>query len=111
MKKSIRSLYTLVFTALMAAIVCVVTFVRIPLLGSKVHLGKVPNCLHTAGNQAVGCILTADQLMEPAARFRAWQHGKLMKKLQQLILETFGFGSDGFCPMLAWTDAILMVRQ
>ena len=42
---------------------------------------------------------------EPAARFRAWQHGKLMKKLQQLILETLGFGADGFCPMLAWTAA------
>ena len=45
MKKSIRSLYTLVFTALMAAIVCVVTFVRIPLLGSKVHLGNAAGLL------------------------------------------------------------------
>ena len=39
------SLYKLVFTALMAAVVCVVTFVRIPLLGSKVHLGNAAGLL------------------------------------------------------------------
>lgn len=32
--------YKLVFTALMAALVCVATFLRFPLLGSKVHLGN-----------------------------------------------------------------------
>ena len=34
------SIYTIVFTALMAALVCVATFLRFPLLGSKVHLGN-----------------------------------------------------------------------
>ena len=43
MKK--HSIYRLVFTALMAAVVCVVTFVRIPLLGSKVHLGNAAGLL------------------------------------------------------------------
>ena len=38
MKKD--SVYKLVFTALMAALVCVATFLRFPLLGSKVHLGN-----------------------------------------------------------------------
>ena len=38
MKKN--SVYRLVFTALMAALVCVATFLRFPLLGSKVHLGN-----------------------------------------------------------------------
>jgi len=32
--------YKLVFTALMAALVCVATFLRFPFLGSKVHLGN-----------------------------------------------------------------------
>ena len=45
MKKYQRSIYRLVFTALMAAVVCVVTFVRIPLLGSKVHLGNAAGLL------------------------------------------------------------------
>lgn len=45
MKKSIQSIYKLVFTALMAAVVCVVTFVRVPLLGSKVHLGNAAGLL------------------------------------------------------------------
>ena len=39
------SVYKLVFTALMAAVVCVMTFVRIPLLGSKVHLGNAAGLL------------------------------------------------------------------
>ena len=34
------SVYSIVFTALMAALVCVATFLRFPLLGSKVHLGN-----------------------------------------------------------------------
>lgn len=38
MKKD--SVYKLVFTALMAALVCVATFLRFPFLGSKVHLGN-----------------------------------------------------------------------
>ena len=40
-----RKLYRLVFTALMAAVVCVATFIRIPLLGSKVHLGNMAGLL------------------------------------------------------------------
>ena len=44
-KKSRFTIYTIVFTALMAALVCVVTFVRIPLLGSKVHLGNAAGLL------------------------------------------------------------------
>lgn len=40
-----RGLYRLVFTALMAAVVCVATFIRIPLLGSKVHLGNMTGLL------------------------------------------------------------------
>lgn len=38
-KKS-NSVYKITFTALMAAIVCVATFCRFPLLESKVHLGN-----------------------------------------------------------------------
>ena len=38
MKKD--SVYKLVFAALMAALVCVATFLRFPFLGSKVHLGN-----------------------------------------------------------------------
>ena len=37
-QKSAFSTYRIVFIAVMAAIVCVVTFFRFPLLGSKVHL-------------------------------------------------------------------------
>ena len=44
-RKSEFKLYRLVFTALMAAVVCVATFVRIPLLGSKVHLGNMTGLL------------------------------------------------------------------
>lgn len=44
-KKSKIKLSTLVFTALMAAVVCVATFIRIPLLGSKVHLGNTAGLL------------------------------------------------------------------
>lgn len=44
-KRSLNKLYQLVFTALMAAVVCVATFVRIPLLGSKVHLGNAAGLL------------------------------------------------------------------
>lgn len=44
-KQSLNKLYRLVFTALMAAVVCVATFVRIPLLGSKVHLGNTAGLL------------------------------------------------------------------
>lgn len=40
-----KSIYRIVFTALMAAIVCVVTFLRFPLLGSKVHLGNTAGLL------------------------------------------------------------------
>jgi len=39
------ALHNLVFTALMAALVCVATLVRIPLLGSKVHLGNTAGLL------------------------------------------------------------------
>lgn len=35
-----NSTYRMVFTALMAAIVCLMTFIRIPFLGSKVHLAN-----------------------------------------------------------------------
>lgn len=45
MKQGMKSIYKIVFTALMAAVVCVVTFVRIPLLGSKVHLGNAAGLL------------------------------------------------------------------
>lgn len=44
-KKKFFTLETLVFTALMAAVVCVATFLRIPLLGSKVHLGNTAGLL------------------------------------------------------------------
>ena len=39
-QKSAFSTYRIVFIAVMAAIVCVVTFFRFPLLGSKVHLAN-----------------------------------------------------------------------
>ena len=39
-QKSTFSTYRIVFIAVMAAIVCVVTFFRFPLLGSKVHLAN-----------------------------------------------------------------------
>lgn len=39
-QKSVFSTYRIVFIAVMAAIVCVVTFFRFPLLGSKVHLAN-----------------------------------------------------------------------
>ena len=58
MKK--ESVYRLVFTALMAALVCVATFLRFPLLGSKVHLGNTLCLLSglllggTAGGLAAG---------------------------------------------------------
>ena len=45
MKRGRFSVHQLVFTAMMAAVVCVVTFVRIPLLGSKVHLGNAAGLL------------------------------------------------------------------
>ena len=40
MRKENRSIYRITFTAVMAAIVCVVTFLRFPLLGSKVHFAN-----------------------------------------------------------------------
>ena len=40
MKKENQSIYRITFTAVMAAIVCVVTFLRFPLLGSKVHFAN-----------------------------------------------------------------------
>ncbi len=40
MKENRNRIYKLVFTALMAAVVCVVTFWRFPLLGSKVHFAN-----------------------------------------------------------------------
>ncbi len=40
MKENRDRIYKLVFTAVMAAVVCVVTFWRFPLLGSKVHFAN-----------------------------------------------------------------------
>ena len=48
MKERKFSTYQIVFVAVMAALVCVVTFFRFPLLGSKVHFAKrhVPALRH-----------------------------------------------------------------
>ena len=40
MKERKFSTYQIVFVAVMAALVCVVTFFRFPLLGSKVHFAN-----------------------------------------------------------------------
>ena len=40
MKEKKFSTYQIVFVAVMAAIVCVVTFFRFPFLGSKVHFAN-----------------------------------------------------------------------
>lgn len=48
---------------------------------------------------------------EQAARFRAWQHGRLMKTLNRCITEALGPGNEGFCPMLAWTAATGQMRE
>ncbi|MCQ2390740.1 MAG: hypothetical protein MJ240_04900 [Kiritimatiellae bacterium] len=46
-----------------------------------------------------------------AEKFRAWQHGKLMKTLHRTFLDFLGPGSYGFCPMLAWTTATGQLRE
>lgn len=50
------------------------------------------------------CVRTGGRFFEKALKFRAWQHGRLVKTLDKTVRQVQGEKSKGFCPELVWTE-------